>query len=484
MSLLERLVAEGKTETYIGGDWLPASDGRRIDVLDPATEEIIASVASASPEDAIAAVAAAADAGPEWADTAPRARSEVLRRAFDLMLAREKEFAELITRENGKAMGDSIGEVGYAAEFLRWFSEEAVRIRGESYRAPGGDKQVYVIKQPVGVSLMVTPWNFPLSMGTRKIGPALAAGCTVVLKPASDTPVIALALADLFEEAGCPPGVVNVIPADRSSVVVNTALADRRVAKLSFTGSTEVGRILLAEASKRVLRTSMELGGNAPFLVLDDADIDAAVEGALVAKMRVAGEACTAANRFFVHDAVFDEFADRLTDGMKRMRVGAGMDAGTEVGPLINAWSRDKVAELVEEAADEGTVVLGGSVPDRKGYFYSPTVIKDVAPSAGILATEIFGPVAPLVRFHDLDDAITQANDTEMGLISYVFTGDSRKGMQIAERLHAGMVGVNKGLISDPATPFGGWKQSGLGREGSHEGMAEYLELKYIGMPW
>ena len=483
MALLDRLIAEGKTNLAIGGEWCAASDGTTFPVHDPATEEVLAEVAGAAPEDGVAAVDAAAGAAEAWADTAPRARSDMLRRAFDLILEREKDFAELITLENGKALSDAVGEVRYGAEFFRWFSEEAVRIRGEAFRAPGGDKRVLVLKQPVGVTVMVTPWNFPLSMGTRKIGPALAAGCTVVLKPASDTPLIALALADLLEEAGCPAGVVNVVPSRRSSAIVNAMLAHSRVRKLSFTGSTEVGRVLLAEASKRVLRTSMELGGNAPFLVLADADIDAAVEGALLAKMRNAGEACTAANRFYVHDAVADEFAERLAAKMDRLQVGAGMDAGTDVGPLINAESRDKVAELVEDAAGGGSVLTGGSAPDRAGYFYLPTVIKDVARDAGILAAEIFGPVAPIVRFDDLDDAISQANDTEMGLISYVYTADQGVGMGVAERLEAGMVALNRGLISDPAAPFGGWKQSGVGREGSHEGLAEYLETKYVGMP-
>ena len=484
MALLERLVADGKTGLYIGGEWSDGSNGQRIEVHDPATEEIIASVASASPEDGVRAAAAAYDAAEVWAATAPRARSDVLRRAYELILEREKQFAELITLENGKALSDAIGEVRYGAEFFRWFSEEAVRIRGELYRAPGGDKQVFVLHQPVGVSLLVTPWNFPLSMGTRKIGPALAAGCTVVLKPASDTPLIALALADVLEEAGCPPGVVNVIPADRSAAVVNAVMGDTRVRKLSFTGSTEVGRVLLAEASKRVLNTSMELGGNAPFLVLPDADLDAAVEGALLAKMRNAGEACTAANRFYVHAAVADEFADKLTSGMERLTLGGGMEDGVDVGPLINASTRDKVAELVEDAADDGEVLTGGSAPQRAGYFYLPTVIKNVARNAGILATEIFGPVAPIVPFDDLDDAIDQANDTEMGLISYVYAGDERAAMKIAERLEAGMVAVNRGLISDPAAPFGGYKQSGLGREGSWQGLHEYLESKYIGATW
>ena len=484
MALLDRLVAEGKTHLYIDGQWRPASDGGEIEVFDPATEERLATVASATVDDGIAAVAAAADAAGEWADRAPRARSDILHRAFRLILDREKEFAELMTAENGKAMPDALSEARYGAEFFRWFAEEAVRVRGEVYRSPGGDKRVLVLRQPVGVSVMVTPWNFPLAMGTRKIGPALAAGCTVVLKPASDTPLTALALADVLEEAGCPPGVVNVVPSTRSAEVVNAMLADRRVQKLSFTGSTEVGRVLLAEASKRVLRTSMELGGNAPFLVLPDADLDQAVEGAVLAKMRNAGETCVAANRFYVHEKVADEFADRMGAAMERLKLGSGFEEGVEVGPLINASTRDKVAELVEDASAAGSVVTGGSAPDRPGYFYLPTVIKDVARDAGILSTEIFGPVAPIVRFDDLDEAIAEANDTDMGLISYVFTGDERLGMSIAERLEAGMVALNRGVISDPAAPFGGWKQSGLGREGSHQGIDEYLETKYVGTPW
>ncbi|HSM02015.1 MAG TPA: NAD-dependent succinate-semialdehyde dehydrogenase [Acidimicrobiia bacterium] len=484
MSLLERLLADTKTRLFIGGEWREASDGSRFTVDDPATEEVLAEVASGTPDDAIDAVAAAHEAFGPWASKAPRDRGEILRNAFEKILDREKDFAELIVRENGKAFSDALGEVRYAAEFFRWFSEEAVRNRGEVYRSPAGDKRVFVLYQPIGVSLLVTPWNFPLAMGTRKIGPALAAGCTVVLKPASDTPLVALALADLLEEAGCPPGVVNVIPSRSSSAVVNAAMADSRVRKLSFTGSTEVGRILLAEAAKRVLSVSMELGGNAPFLVLPDADLDSAVEGAIQAKMRNAGEACTAANRFYVHAQVADEFTDRLTSAMERLTIGAGMEKGVDVGPLINADAREKVASLVEEAAEEGAITTGGMAPDRKGYFYLPTVIKDVARSAGILATEIFGPVAPIVRFDDLDDAIQQANDTDLGLISYVYTGDERIGMSVAERLEAGMVGLNRGLISDPATPFGGVKQSGLGREGSHHGMQEFLETKYVGADW
>ncbi len=483
-TMLERLIATGRTGLFIGGEWLPASDGATIDVVDPATEEHLADVASGSPDDGVRAVEAAAVAAPAWAETAPRRRSEVLRRAFELVIERQGEFAELITRENGKALADAVGEVRYAAEFLRWFAEEAVRVRGETYRSPAGDKRVTVVYQPVGVSVLVTPWNFPIAMGTRKIGPALAAGCTVVMKPASDTPLVSLALAEVFEEAGCPPGVVNVVPAHRSGPVVKSMLADPRVRKLSFTGSTETGRLLLAQAAKRVINVSMELGGNAPFLVLSDADLDQAVEGAIQAKMRNSGEACTAANRFYVHDTVADEFADRLAAAMGSLTVGPGMDKNTEVGPLINGPSRDKVAELVEDAASDAVLMTGGTAPAGKGFFYLPTVIKDVAHDAGILSSEIFGPVAALVRFDDLDDVIRQANDTEMGLISYVFTGDEAAGMRIAERLEAGMVAVNRGIISDPATPFGGVKQSGIGREGSYHGLAEFQEPKYIGSNW
>ncbi len=483
-TMLDRLIASGKTDLFIGGEWLPASDGAIIDVVDPATEEHLADVASGSPDDGVRAVEAAAAAAPAWAETAPRERSEVLRRAFEVVIEREKDFAELITRENGKALADAVSEVRYAAGFLRWFAEEAVRIRGETYRSPTGDKRVMVVYQPVGVSVLVTPWNYPIAMGTRKIAAALAAGCTVVLKPASDTPLVSLALAEVFEEAGCPPGVLNVVPAYRSGPVVESMLADPRVRKLSFTGSTETGRLLLAQAARRVLNVSMELGGNAPFLVLADADLDQAVEGAIQAKMRNAGEACTAANRFYVHDTVADEFADRLARAMGSLTVGSGMDEDTDVGPLINAPSRDKVAELVEAAAADAVLMTGGTAPAGKGFYYLPTVIKDVAQDAGILSSEIFGPVAALVRFDDLDDVIRQANDTEMGLISYIFTGDEAAGMRIAERLEAGMVAVNRGIISDPATPFGGIKQSGIGREGSHHGLAEFQEPKYIGSSW
>ena len=482
MTLLDRLIADHKTGLYVDGGWHASGDGAVIEVRDPSTEEVVAEVASGTAEDGLGAVTAAHAAFPGWAESAPRKRGEILRRAFELMMSREKEYAELIVAENGKAFSDAMGEVRYGAEFFRWFSEEAVRNRGEVYRSPSGDKRISVLNQPIGVSLLVTPWNFPIAMGTRKIAPALAAGCTIVLKPASDTPLSSLAMADLFEEAGCPPGVINVVPSARSGKVVGAMMADRRVRKLSFTGSTETGKLLLAQAAPRVLNTSMELGGNAPFLVLEDADLDLAVEGAMQAKMRNAGEACTAANRFYVAASIADEFADRLSAAMAALKVGPGMEPGVDVGPLINAATRDKVAELVEEAG--GTVTTGGRAPAGRGYFYLPTVIKDVARGAGILAAEIFGPVAPIVRFDDLDDAIAQANDTDLGLISFVFTSDQRLGMEVAERLEAGMVGLNRGLISDPSAPFGGVKESGLGREGSHHGIHEFLEPKYIGAPW
>ncbi len=484
MALLQRLIDENKTGLFVGGEWRDASDGGTIKVLNPATEEVIAEAASGTPDDMLDAVAAAHDAGAAWAATAPRHRSEILRHAFDLMLDRSEDLAELITIEMGKTLADSRGEVKYGAEFFRWFSEEAVRNLGEMYTAPAGDKRIFVQYQPVGVSLLVTPWNFPLSMGTRKIGPALAAGCTTVLKPASDTPLIALALADLLTEAGVPPGVVNVVPSRRSSEVVNAAMGDPRVRKLSFTGSTEVGRVLLGEASKRVLRTSMELGGNAPFLVLEDADLDKAVEGAMLAKMRNAGEACTAANRFYAAAPIAMEFSDRLTAAMQQLKLGPGIDPGVDVGPLVNKSTQSKVAELVEGTAGSAKVLTGGSIPAGKGFFYAPTVLADVQRDAEILRHEIFGPVAPIVPFDTIDEAVEMANDTEYGLISYVFAGDTKQGMEIAERLEAGMVAVNRGLISDPAAPFGGVKQSGLGREGAHHGLMEYLDPKYIGVDW
>jgi succinate-semialdehyde dehydrogenase/glutarate-semialdehyde dehydrogenase len=472
-------------DLHIGGKRRSASDGATIDVLDPATEKVIATVASASVEDGLAAVEAAHEAGPPWAATPPRERGEILRRAFGLMTDRTEEFAELMVLENGKALADAQGEAVYAAEFFRWFSEEAVRNRGEVMTAPGGANRILVIHQPIGVSVLITPWNFPAAMATRKIGPALAAGCTVVLKPASETPLTALAIGELLEEAGTPPGVVNVIPSSRSGTVVSAMLHDPRVRKLSFTGSTEVGRVLLREAADTVVSCSMELGGNAPFLVFDDADLDAAIAGAMVAKMRNGGEACTSANRFYAQAGIAPEFSRTLATAMGNLRVGPGLDEGTQCGPLINEGAREKVGDLVAGAVGSGARVLtGGKAPEGRGYFYLPTVLEDVPSDADILRHEIFGPVAPVVTFETEEDAVRMANDTEFGLVAYVYTRDLARGLRISEALESGMVGLNRGLVSDPAAPFGGVKQSGLGREGGHEGLLEFLESKYVAVSW
>jgi succinate-semialdehyde dehydrogenase / glutarate-semialdehyde dehydrogenase len=473
------------TDLWIGGKAVPASDGGRFDVLDPATGEVLTSVADGSVEDAIAAVDAADAAAAAWAATAPRERSEILRRAYDLMTAQSRYLARLVSLENGKATADARGEVAYAAEFFRWYAEEAVRASGSVMTAPSGTNKIMVLQQPVGICVLVTPWNFPAAMATRKIGPALAAGCTVVLKPASDTPLTALAMAKILEDAGVPPGVVNVLPARRSGAVVSAMLHDPRVRKLSFTGSTEVGRVLLREAADQVINCSMELGGNAPFLVFADADLDAALDGAMVAKMRNAGEACTAANRFYVERPIAEEFGRRLAERMKALRMGPGVDGDTEVGPLVNDDTADKVDELVRGAVDGGAQALtGGRRPERAGFYYEPTVLIDVAPDAAILSEEIFGPVAPIVVFDEEDEAIRLANATEYGLVSYVFTSDLARGLRVSEALDSGMVGLNRGLVSDPAAPFGGTKQSGIGREGGHDGMLDYLESKYVAVQW
>jgi succinate-semialdehyde dehydrogenase/glutarate-semialdehyde dehydrogenase len=472
-------------DLLVGGKPVPASDAGRFDVVDPATGDVVASVADGTVDDAIAAVDAAAAAAPGWAATAPRERAEVLRRAFELMSARSDELAHLISLENGKALVDARGEVAYAAEFFRWYAEEAVRASGMLMTAPSGQNRIVVVQQPVGIAVLVTPWNFPAAMATRKIGPALAAGCTVVLKPASDTPLTALLMGRILDDAGVPPGVVNVLPARRSGAVVSAMLHDPRVRKLSFTGSTEVGRILLKEAADQVINCSMELGGNAPFVVLEDADLDAAIEGAMVAKMRNGGEACTAANRFFVHADVAEEFSARLAERMSGMRVGPGIADDTQVGPLVNEEAVIKVDELVRGAVAAGSrVVVGGTRPDRPGFYYDPTVLADVPPGSAILKEEIFGPVAPIVTFTDEAEAIRLANDTEFGLVSYVYTRDLARGLRVSEALESGMVGLNRGLVSDPAAPFGGTKQSGLGREGGHEGMLDYLESKYVAVTW
>jgi succinate-semialdehyde dehydrogenase/glutarate-semialdehyde dehydrogenase len=481
----QALVSDLLTELYIGGEAVPAGDGGRFDVLDPATGDVVASVADGTVDDAIAAVDAADKAAAAWAATPPRARAEILRKAFELMTAQGEDLARLISLENGKALADARGEVAYAAEFFRWYAEEAVRDIGSVTTAPSGANRILVVHQPVGVCVLVTPWNFPAAMATRKIGPALAAGCTVILKPASDTPLTALAMARILEAAGVPAGVVNVLPARRSGAVVSAMLHDPRVRKLSFTGSTEVGRVLLKEAADQVINTSMELGGNAPFVVFADADLDAAIEGAMIAKMRNAGEACTAANRFYVESSIADEFGRRLAERMSALAVGPGTDEGTQVGPLVNQDAVDKVDSLVRGAVDGGAkAVVGGGRPDRPGFYYDPTVLMNVHPDAPILKEEIFGPVAPIVTFDDEDEAIRLANDTEFGLVAYVYTGDLARGLRVTERIESGMVGLNRGLVSDPAAPFGGVKQSGIGREGGHEGMLDYVEAKYIAVQW
>jgi len=475
---------DAPTGLLIGGEWSSGKAGV-LPVLNPATEDVLAEVADASPEDALAAVGAAAEALPKWSATPPRQRGECLRRAYELMTERAEQLARLMVLENGKALRDARGEILYAAEFFRWYAEEAVRIDGQLSTAPSGANRIMVLRQPVGVSYMITPWNFPAAMATRKIGPALAAGCTVVLKPAKETPLSALAVGAILSEAGVPDGVVNVVPTNKPGPMTEAVLADPRVRKLSFTGSTEVGRMLLKQAADYVTNCSMELGGNAPFLVFDDANIDAAVDGAFLAKMRNGGEACTAANRFYVHEKVAEEFSAKLSARLAGLKVGPGLEDGVDLGPLVNADTRDKVAGLVGSATSDGArVVTGGHAPDRRGYFYQPTVLDSVPPGAGILSEEIFGPVAPIVRFSDPDEAIALANNTEFGLVSYLYCGDLARALRTAEALEAGMVGINRGVVSDPAAPFGGVKQSGLGREGAHEGLLEYTETKYIAVDW
>ena len=483
MSITELTGIDVPTGLFIGGEW--GKGNATFPVLDPATEEPLAEVADGTVSDALDAVSAAYHALGGWAATPPRQRAEVLRKAFELMTERAEQFARLMSAENGKSLRDARGEAAYAAEFFRWYAEEAVRIEGTLMRAPSGANRILTVRQPIGVSVLVTPWNFPAAMATRKIGPALAAGCPVVLKPAGETPLTALAIAALLSEAGVPDGVVNVLTSRKSGATVSAMLHDPRVRKLSFTGSTEVGRILLREAADTVLSTSMELGGNAPFIIFEDADIDAAVEGALIAKMRNGGEACTAANRFYVHDAVADKFNEAFGARLRAMKLGPGLDESTDIGPLVNEDTRTKVADLVDGALGGGaSALLGGRAPERKGYFYEPTLLDGVAADAEILSTEIFGPVAPIVRFTDESDAIRWANATEFGLVAYVYTNDLRRGLRVSEALESGMIGLNRGLVSDPAAPFGGVKQSGLGREGAHEGLLEYTETKYIATDW
>jgi succinate-semialdehyde dehydrogenase/glutarate-semialdehyde dehydrogenase len=473
------------TDLYIDGRFAPAADGARFDVRNPATEEVLASVASAGIADADAALDAAARAFPLWAAKTPRARAEILRRAFELMTARLEDFARLITLENGKARGDAMGEAAYAAEFFRWFSEEAVRAEGVLMHAPASGARILVNRRPAGLAVLVTPWNYPAAMGTRKIAPALAAGCPVIIKPASETPLTMLALMPLLAEAGVPPGVVNVLPSRNTGAVVDRLMHDPRVRVVSFTGSTEVGRTLLRAAADQVLTPAMELGGNAPVLVFEDADLDLAVDGTMLAKMRNLGEACTAANRIYVHESLAEPFTERLVARMGALKVGNGLDPTVDVGPLVNRPTRDKVAAFVADAVAKGARLrLGGTVPNGPGFFYPPTVLTDVPPQAECVQDEIFGPVAALQTFRDEAEVIARANDTEYGLVAYVFTRDMARGLRVAERLDFGMVGLNRGLVSDPAAPFGGMKQSGLGREGGHEGMREFMETQYISASW
>ena len=479
------LIAGAPVDLYIGGSWRPAGDASRFDVFDPATEDKLASVASAGVDDALAAVKAAAAAFPDWAGRKPRERAEILRKAFEIVVRDSERFAHLITLENGKSLTDARGEVAYAAEFFRWYAEEAVRNIGEISRAPSSGARILVQHRPAGVALLITPWNFPLAMATRKIGPALAAGCPVVVKPASETPLTMLALMPALEEAGVPPGVVNVIPSRRSGPVVEAMLQDMNIRVLSFTGSTEVGRTLLHAAADNVVKPVMELGGNAPFIVCEDADIEAAVDGAMIAKMRNMGEACTAANRFLVHEKVHAVFAAMLSDRMQSLKMGNGFTEGVALGPLVNAATRDKVADLVDDALAKGARLLtGGKTQAGKGYFYPATVLTDVSDDARLLREEIFGPVAAIQTFTDEGEAIRRANDTEYGLVAYLYTEDLKRGLAISERLDFGMIGLNRGLVSDPAAAFGGMKQSGLGREGAHEGVMEFLEAQYVSLAW
>jgi succinate-semialdehyde dehydrogenase/glutarate-semialdehyde dehydrogenase len=466
---------------YIGGEWRDASGGATLEVIDPATEEPIAEVADATPDDALAALAAATEKQREWGNSAPNDRAGVLWKAFELLTERADELALLMTLEMGKPLAESKAEILYAADFFRWFSGEALRIDGTYKQFANGTSRVLVMKQPVGPSLMITPWNFPMAMGTRKVGPAVAAGCTIVMKPAQQTPLSMLALGQILEEAGLPGGVFNIVTTSSSGKATGPLIKDPRLRKLSFTGSTEVGRKLIEASAEQVLKVSMELGGNAPFLIFDDADLDAAIDGALLAKMRNIGEACTSANRFHVAESIQDEFQGRLAEKMGSLKIGRGTEDEVKVGPLIDEPSREKVAELVQDAVDKGaTRVVGGEIPDGRGYFYPPTVLGDVPEDARVFKEEIFGPVAPVGAFTSEEEAIARANDTEYGLVAYVFTRDIKRAIRVCEGLETGMVGLNQGMVSNAGAPFGGVKQSGIGREGGKEGLEEFLETKYV----
>jgi succinate-semialdehyde dehydrogenase/glutarate-semialdehyde dehydrogenase len=479
----QEVVDKVQKQLYIGGEWRDASGGATLEVEDPATGEALCEVADGTEEDAKAALDAAVEMRQEWADTPPNTRAEILWKAFEQLNERKEELGLLMTLEMGKPVAESEAEIVYAAEFFRWFSGEALRIQGDYRVAGNAASRVLVMRQPVGPGLMITPWNFPMAMGTRKVGPAIAAGCTTVMKPAQQTPLSMLALAQILEECGLPGGVFNIVTTSSSGKTTGPLIADPRLRKLSFTGSTEVGRKLIAQAADNVLKVSMELGGNAPFLVFEDADLDAAVEGALLAKMRNIGEACTAANRFHVAEPVAEDFADRLAKAMGELKVGRGTEKDVRVGPLIDQPSREKVEELVQDALDKGAkAVVGGQALDGAGYFFEPTVLGDVAPDARMLKEEIFGPVAPVKGFQSEEDAIAAANDTEYGLVAYVFTSNLKRAIRVIEGLDTGMVGLNQGMVSNAGAPFGGVKQSGIGREGGFEGIEEFLEVKYVAM--
>jgi len=485
MSLTEsELLAKVPTGLFINGQWVQGHGERQIQVEDPATGKTLLTIANATADDGLAALTAADNAQAKWAKTSPRERSEILRLTFELVRARSEEFAMLISLEMGKPLAEARGEVTYGNEFLRWFSEEAVRITGRFGSLPEGHGRMLVSKRPVGPAFAITPWNFPLAMATRKIGPAIAAGCTMVVKPAELTPLTTLLLVKTMEEAGLPAGVVNVITTSTSSTTSAPIIADSRLRKITFTGSTEVGRRLLEQSAFQVLKASMELGGNAPFIVFDDANLDAAVEGAMLAKLRNIGQACTAANRFIVHDSVADEFATKLAAKMDALKLGRGVADGTTMGPVINEKARENMQRLVDVTVKEGgDVVTGGESGAGEGYFFKPTVLANVQPGSTILGEEIFGPIAPIVRFKTESQAVELANDTVYGLVSYAFTEDLKRGMRLVESLDTGMTGLNTGLVSNAAAPFGGFKQSGLGREGGIEGIEEYLETKYVMIP-